>query len=165
MEVGYGENPFLSRSEQCLVAHSSRFDSGRSFDSTRHRLSSVSRPPLSTHPAIRRYRDDTDSELGAIASRYHYRGSRSVAALSDVARYRQTLFFILTFLVNIPLPFFGIAVLYGKLDSAMSWWTHGEAHGLAPHHLEWVRIQLVVEGTIYLMMTILLVVVYVQNQS
>ncbi|ROT43627.1 hypothetical protein SODALDRAFT_43557 [Sodiomyces alkalinus F11] len=165
VEESYCENPFLSLSEQRLIAHTSRFGSGHSSDSTQRGRSSIYRPRLNTRSTVRRYHEDTDPELGAMAARYRLSGPRSFGTISDAARYRQTLFFLLTLLINIPLPVFGITVLFGKLDSGISWWTHGEVHGLAPHQLEWVRIQLVAEGSIYLMMTILLVVVYVQHQS
>ncbi|KAM0568614.1 hypothetical protein ACHAP9_005326, partial [Verticillium nonalfalfae] len=92
------------------------------------------RPHLTTRSMTRRYQEGTDPELGRLAgSESSYRRHRSLP-LSPEAQKRQTFFFLLTVVINVPLPFWGLAVLYGKMDSAVSWCTKGEAYGLAERH-------------------------------
>lgn len=68
-------------------------------------------------------------------------------------------------IANCVMPPFGIAVLYGRLDSALSWWTHGEVHCLTWRQMEWIRIQLVILGCMYIMLVVLLGVLYTQNKG
>ncbi|KAF3342541.1 hypothetical protein VD0002_g6095 [Verticillium dahliae] len=92
------------------------------------------RPHLTTRSMTRRYQEGTDPELGRLAgSESSYRRHRSLP-LSPEAQKRQTFFFLLTVIIDVPLPFWGLAVLYGKMDSAVSWCTKGEAYGLTERH-------------------------------
>ncbi|KAM0329150.1 hypothetical protein ACHAQA_004446 [Verticillium albo-atrum] len=92
------------------------------------------RPRLTTRSMTRRYQEGTDPELGRLAGRDSDFIPHQPLPLSLTAQKRQELFFLLTVIINVPLPFWGVAVLYGKMDSAVSWCTKGEAYGLAERH-------------------------------
>ncbi|KAM0282582.1 hypothetical protein ACHAQH_002950 [Verticillium albo-atrum] len=91
-------------------------------------------PRLTTRSMTRRFQDGTDPELGRLAGRDSDYRHHQPLPLSREAQKRQEFFFLMTVIINLPLPFWGLAVLYGKMDSAVSWCTKGEAYGLAERH-------------------------------
>ncbi|KAF7541982.1 hypothetical protein G7Z17_g11838 [Cylindrodendrum hubeiense] len=57
-------------------------------------------------------------------------------------------------------PFIGLLALWGKFDSAVSWYTHGEMHSLTKEQRGILKQQLLVEAVVYPVLIITLAVYY-----
>ena len=79
---------------------------------------------------------------------------------TDMVAQRGKRLFIWIMILNFFFPFIGPVVLYGKLNSTISWYTHGEINCLTKDQRGILKQQLVVEAIVYTALIIALAVHY-----
>lgn len=79
---------------------------------------------------------------------------------SDAAYSRQKLIFFVVLALTVFFPPAGLLAMYGKFDSTVSWYTHGELHGLTGEQRGTLKQQLLVEMVLYPALIITLAVYY-----
>jgi len=79
---------------------------------------------------------------------------------TDMVAQRGKRLFIWIMILTFFFPFIGPVVLYGKLNSTISWYTHGEINCLTKDQRGILKQQLVVEAVVYTAVIIALAVHY-----
>lgn len=79
---------------------------------------------------------------------------------SNTAEKRQRLIFTSIVLLTVFFAPAGVLALYGKFDTTISWYTHGELHSLTVDQRGTIKQQILVEALVYPAMIITLAVYY-----
>lgn len=80
--------------------------------------------------------------------------------LSDDEDERQKFIFLNIMVLTIVFPLIGILALYGRFDSTISWYSHGEMHSLTKEQRGILKQQLFVEAVFYPVLITILSVYY-----
>ncbi|KAF4967794.1 hypothetical protein FZEAL_10486 [Fusarium zealandicum] len=100
----------------------------------------------------------TQSEADLIdAAREDIRIRRRLAAVEDDG---EKMIFMGIMILTLLFPFIGLLALWGKFDSTVSWYTHGEMHSLTKDQRGTLKQQLLVEAVVYPVLIITLSVYY-----
>ncbi|KAF7560921.1 hypothetical protein G7046_g3224 [Stylonectria norvegica] len=73
---------------------------------------------------------------------------------------REQMLFLSIMILTLLFPFIGLLALWGKFDSTVSWYTHGEMHSLTAEQRGTLKQQLFVEVVLYPVLIIILAVYY-----
>ena len=78
----------------------------------------------------------------------------------DVAEKRQSLIFALIVVLTVFFAPAGVLALYGRFDNTISWYSHGELHGLTKDQRGTLKQQILAEAIVYPTLIITLAVYY-----
>lgn len=80
--------------------------------------------------------------------------------LADKENKGEKMIFVGIMILTLFFPFLGLLALWGKFDSAVSWYTHGEMHSLTKDQRGTLKQQLLVEAVVYPVLIVTLSVYY-----
>lgn len=80
--------------------------------------------------------------------------------LADKENKGEKMIFVGIMILTLFFPFIGLLALWGKFDSAVSWYTHGEMHSLTKDQRGTLKQQLLVEAVVYPVLIVTLAVYY-----
>lgn len=110
-------------------------------------------------------RDASDAERRSLSSQLDPIESAREGVLhrrqfSDDAEHRQGIIFLNVMIFSFFFPPAGILALYGKFDSTISWYTHGQLHGLSQKQRGVLKKQLCAEVVVFTILIVTLAVYY-----